>query len=46
MPLQISGPIGYDQLLACGFCETVAPGREFVRDQGWPPVNLVARLGR
>ena len=44
MPLRIAGPMGYDELIACGFCESAAPGREFVREEGWPPVNLVARF--
>ena len=44
MPLRLAGPASYEGLIGCAFCETVAPAREFVREQGWPPVNLVARF--
>jgi hypothetical protein len=45
MPLALSEPVGYSDQIACAFCETVAPTREFVRDQGWPAVDLIARIG-
>jgi hypothetical protein len=45
MPMRIAAPMSFDQLIACGFCDAVAPGREFIREQGWPRVQLVARLG-
>jgi hypothetical protein len=45
MPLVLSGPIGFSDLIACAFCETTAPTREFLRDQGWPAVDLIARIG-
>ncbi|MDP9187620.1 MAG: hypothetical protein M3O25_00035 [Actinomycetota bacterium] len=44
MPLRIGGPVSFSELIACGFCEAVAPGRDFLREQGWPQVQLVARL--
>lgn len=45
MPIRIAEPISWSEPVACGFCEAIAPGREFVRDDGWPPVRLTARIG-
>jgi len=45
MPIAISGPIVFSDQIACAFCETVAPTREFIREHGWPAVDLIARLG-
>jgi hypothetical protein len=45
VPIRLASPVGWDESLACAFCEAVAPTREFVCEQGWPQVNLVARLG-
>ena len=45
MPLAISGPVGFTDEIACAFCETTAPTREFIRDRGWPAVDLIARIG-
>ena len=45
MPIAISGPIGFTDEIACAFCETTAPTREFLRGQGWPEVDLIARIG-
>ena len=44
MPLRLGAPAGFDGLIACGFCDAIAPAREFLRDQGWPQVRLVARF--
>jgi hypothetical protein len=44
MPIAISGPVGFSDLIACAFCETTAPTRDFIRDQGWPAVDLIARI--
>jgi hypothetical protein len=44
MPLALSGPVGFSDDIACAFCETVAPTREFIRNQGWPAVDLIARI--
>ena len=45
VPVAIPAPVSWDERLACAFCEATAPTREFVRDEGWPPVELIARLG-
>jgi hypothetical protein len=45
MPLALAGPVGFSDVIACAFCETIAPTREFLREQGWPAVDLVARIG-
>jgi hypothetical protein len=45
MPLALSGPVGYSDVIACAFCETAAPTREFIRENGWPAVDLIARIG-
>lgn len=45
MPLTLSGPVGLSDHIACAFCETVAPTREFIREHGWPAVDLIARIG-
>jgi hypothetical protein len=45
VPIAISGPIGFSDEIACAFCEATAPTREFIRDQGWPAVDLIARIG-
>jgi hypothetical protein len=45
MPIVIAGPVGLSDVIACAFCETAAPTREFIRDQGWPAVDLIARIG-
>jgi hypothetical protein len=45
MPLALAGPVGFSDTIACAFCETTAPTREFLRDQGWPAVDLIARIG-
>jgi hypothetical protein len=45
VPIAISGPVGFSDMIACAFCETAAPTSEFIRDQGWPAVDLIARIG-
>jgi hypothetical protein len=44
LPLAIRDSVGLFELVACGFCEGVAPTREYLRDEGWPGVELIARL--
>jgi hypothetical protein len=44
VPIRLSGPVGWRDELLCGFCETEAPIRDFLQDEGWPEVNLVARF--
>jgi hypothetical protein len=34
----------FSEEIACAFCETTAPVREFMREQGWPEVDLIARI--
>ncbi len=45
MPIAITAPVGFSDEIACAFCETTAPTREFIREQGWPAVDLIARIG-
>jgi hypothetical protein len=45
MPLALSGSVGWHEEIACAFCESLAPTRDFIRDRGWPEVDLVARIG-
>ena len=45
VPIALSGPVGLSDVIACAFCETTAPTREFVCEQGWPAVDLIARIG-
>jgi hypothetical protein len=45
MPIALSGPVGLSDSIACAFCESEAPVREFIREQGWPAVDLIARIG-
>jgi len=45
VPIALSGPVGLSHVIACAFCETTAPTREFGREQGWPAVDLIARIG-
>jgi hypothetical protein len=44
LPLALSDPVGLLELVACGFCESVAPTRDYLRADGWPGVELIARL--
>lgn len=45
LPVAIAAAVGWEEELACAFCEASAPTRDFVREQGWPRVELIARLG-
>jgi hypothetical protein len=45
VPIAISEPVGFSDEIACAFCETTGPARDFIRDQGWPAVDLIARIG-
>jgi hypothetical protein len=45
VPIAISGPVGFSDELVCAFCETTAPTREFIREHGYPAVDLIARIG-
>ena len=44
MPLRLAAPAGFDGLIVCSFCDAIGPAREFLRDEGWPQVRLVARF--
>ena len=44
VPVTISSPAGWDEPIACAFCEAAAPTREYVREHGWPQVELIARI--
>jgi hypothetical protein len=45
VPIALDGPVGWREPIACAFCEQSAPTRAFVREQGWPQVDVIARLG-
>ena len=46
VPIALSGPVGLSDEIACAFCETDrARPREFIREHGWPAVDLIARIG-
>ena len=44
VPVAIDRPIGLSAVLYCSFCEEAAPTREYVQREGWPPVDLIARI--
>jgi hypothetical protein len=44
MPIALGGPVSWHEAIACAFCEGVAPTRDYLRQQGWPEVDLIARL--
>jgi hypothetical protein len=44
VPVAIDKPMGLSQVLYCVFCEESAPTREYVQREGWPQVDLIARL--
>jgi hypothetical protein len=44
VPVAIPAPVAWSEPIACAFCESAAPTRDFVREQGWPPVDLIARF--
>ena len=44
VPVAIDRPIAWSEDIVCAFCDSVAPTRAYVREQGWPPVSLIARL--
>jgi hypothetical protein len=45
VPVQISAPVSWNERIACAFCESSAETRDYVREEGWPRVRLIARLG-
>jgi hypothetical protein len=44
MPIALGTSVGWNEEIACAFCEQVAPTREYVRHHGFPAVDLIARL--
>jgi hypothetical protein len=44
MPIALGGPVGWDEEIACAFCEAIAPTREYIHRHGWPSVELIARI--
>ncbi len=44
VPVAIEGRIGFSEVIACAFCEQAAPTREYVREWGWPRIDLIARI--
>jgi len=45
MPLVLSAPAAWSEQIACAFCESVASTGAYVKRQGWPAVDVIARLG-
>jgi hypothetical protein len=45
VPVAIGAPVGWNEEIACAFCESVAPTRDYVQERGWPEVSVIARLG-
>ena len=44
MPIVLAAPVGWHESIACAFCEATSPTRNFVRECGWPEVDLIARV--
>jgi hypothetical protein len=44
MPIALGGAVGWSELIACAFCESIAPTREYLQPHGWPEVDLIARI--
>ena len=44
VPIALSASVGWDEEIACAFCEGIAPTRTYLRDHGWPEVDLIARI--
>jgi hypothetical protein len=44
MPIALAGTVGWSELIACAFCESIAPTRAYLQPQGWPEVDLIARI--
>ena len=45
VPIALPEPVGWEEEIACAFCESSAPTSDYVRRHGWPEVDLIARLG-
>lgn len=44
VPISLGSSVGWDEEIACAFCEATAPTREYIRRHGWPAVELIARI--
>ena len=44
MPIELGASVRWNEPIACAFCESIAPTRDYVRRHGWPEVELIARL--
>ena len=44
VPVALAEPIGWRDSIACAYCDSAAPTRDYVRQHGWPRVELIARL--
>lgn len=44
VPIALGASVGWNEELACSFCDSIAPTRDYVRRHGWPEVELIARL--
>jgi hypothetical protein len=44
VPIALDASVRWSEPIACAFCEGIAPTRDYVRMQGWPAVELIARL--
>jgi hypothetical protein len=45
VPIVLSAPVGWSEEIVCAFCGSVAPTGAYVQRNGWPEVDVVARLG-
>jgi hypothetical protein len=45
VPITITRPVGWHEPIACAFCEAEGPTRDFIQTQGWPELDLIARIG-
>jgi hypothetical protein len=44
VPIALAGPVSWNEEIACAFCESIAPTRDYIQPHGWPEVDLIARL--
>jgi hypothetical protein len=44
MPIALGTSVGWNEEIACAFCEQVAPTRDYIRHHGFPAVDLIARI--
>ena len=44
VPIALTAPVGWNEEIACAFCESVAATPEYVQRQGWPAVDVIARF--